>query len=168
MERTYASGSDSDVSIEIGQLRGDLVQLSELMELERSYVERLVEALKQLHGYVGTLVEVNSGSLGVLTSAAKKAYLAPQAEVVFEYEGGRMESRPLIEFDPEHIVSIINDAAPAFKKLLAEKRKTVSTRINLMEKVLKEFEKMPGKQEATRKASRAVEEDLVESSLTQM
>lgn len=152
-----------DVSVEIGQLRGDVIQLSELTELERSYIQRLVDALKQLHGYVGSLVEVKQNGFGMLQNQPKKVYLAPGAEVVFEYTDGKMESRPLMDFPAESIVSVINDAAPEFKRLLSEKRKSVSARINLLEKVLNEFDKMPLKAKSVKEEAVS---DLIESSIS--
>ncbi|MBI4257388.1 MAG: hypothetical protein HY619_00380 [Thaumarchaeota archaeon] len=86
------------------------------------------------------------------------------AVIVMTDSEGNMISRPLLQFSPENILSIVQESTPAIKRLAEEKRKLVGTRVQAAEKLMSEFNK--GK--TTVKSSRPEmnEEDIVESSIS--
>lgn len=154
----------SRMTDELRELQSELAQLYELDELERGNVAKLVSALKLLQPSIEVTIPINHEALGRSFSYFKDAYLASDAVVVLVEAEGSIISKPLSQFSPENILSIVQDCTPKITRLVLERRKAVAARVHLVEKMLSELKKA----EATLKPSRPdmAELDMVQSSIS--
>lgn len=126
---------------ELESLQGEFAQLGELQEMERTYAQRVVESLKQIQEEVDVAIPVEAEALSSYSSVVKEAYLLPDAVLMLVKGDGSSESRPLIKFPPELILSVLQAATPQLKKIIGRKRKRVGERVRLLEKILKGLKK---------------------------
>ena len=65
------------------------------------------------------------------------------------------------------MLTIIKEATPALAKIISERRKDVGSRVDLLERILKEVKKAGSMAKQTeRSAPHPAEEDLVQNSIT--
>ncbi|MBI2185035.1 MAG: hypothetical protein HYU39_08775 [Thaumarchaeota archaeon] len=148
-------------------LRGtlnELAQLSELEEIELSYAPKLVDALKFLLSGVDQAISLNHDALGRSFQFVKEAYLVSDAVIIMKDEAGSTLSKPLSQFDPENILSIVQDSTPEIRRLTTERRKIVHTRIQMAEKMLSEYTKAKAAVKSTPRTE-PTELDAVQSSI---
>jgi len=161
--------SDSSGSIvdDLTSLQSEFAQLSELDEMERNYTRKLIESLKMLQSEVDAAMPLQKESLGPAYSNAKEAYLASDCVVVVVAMDDTKTSIPLTRFEPKYVLSIVKEATPALAKIISERRKDVGSRVDLLERILKEVKKAGNMAKQTeRSAPKAAEEDLVQNSIT--
>jgi hypothetical protein len=159
------SGSIVD---DLTSLQSEFAQLSELDEMERNYTRKLIESLKILQAEVDEAMPLQKESLGPAYSNAKEAYLASDCVVVVVGMDDTKSSIPLARFEPKYVLTIVREATPALAKIISERRKDVGSRVDLLERILKEVKKAGNMAKSTpdRIAPKAAEEDLVQNSIT--
>ena len=162
-------GGDSSGSIvdDLTSLQSEFAQLSELDEMERNYTRKLIESLKLLQSEVDMALPLSKESLGPAYSAAKEAYLASDCVVIVVGADDSKSSIPLTHFDPRFVLSIVREATPALAKIISERRKEVGSRVDILERILKEVKKAGNMaKQSDRIVAKPAEEDLVQNSIT--
>ena len=162
-------GIDSSGSIvdDLTSLQSEFAQLSELDEMERNYTRKLIESLRILQSEVDTAMPLRKEVLGPAYSDAKEAFLASDCVVVVVGMDDGKRSIPLARFEAKYVLSIVKEATPALAKIISERRKDVGSRVDLLERILKEVKKAGNMAKQTeRVAPKAAEEDLVQNSIT--
>jgi hypothetical protein len=159
-----SSGSIVD---DLTSLQSEFAQLSELDEMERNYTRKLIESLKLLQSEVDVALPLQKESLGPAYSKAKEAYLASDCVVIVVGEDDGKSSIPLTHFDPKYVLTIVKEATPALAKIISERRKEVGSRVDILERILKEVKKAGSMaKQNDRITPKAAEEDLVQNSIT--
>ena len=159
--------SSGSIVADLTSLQSEFAQLSELDEMERNYTRKLIESLKMLQSEVDAAMPLQKESLGPAYSNAKEAYLASDCVVVVVAMDDSKTSLPLARFEPKYVLSIVKEATPALAKIISERRKDVGSRVDLLERILKEVKKAGNMAKQTeRSAPKAAEEDLVQNSIT--
>jgi hypothetical protein len=159
-----ASGSIVD---DLTSLQSEFAQLSELDEMERNYTRKLIDSLKLLQSEVDVALPLAKAALGPAYSEAKEAYLASDCVVVVVGADDVKTSIPLTHFESKYVLSIVKEATPALAKIISEKRKEVGSRVDLLERILKEVKKAGSMAKAPeRDGPQAQVEDLVQNSIT--
>lgn len=152
---------------DLTSLQSEFAQLSELDEMERNYTRKLIESLKLLQSEVDVALPLQKESLGPAYSATKEAYLASDCVVVVVGADDRKRSIPLSHFDPKYVLSIVKEATPVLAQIISEKRKEVGSRVDLLERILKEVKKAGSMaKQPERGAPQPAVEDLVQNSIT--
>ncbi|MBI4258323.1 MAG: hypothetical protein HY619_05145, partial [Thaumarchaeota archaeon] len=103
-----------------GQLRetlSELAQISELEELEVGYAPKLVNIVKFLLSDINQPIPLNQMSVIQYFRDVKDAYLMSDAVIIMTDSEGNMISRPLLQFSPENILSIVQESTPEIKRL---------------------------------------------------
>jgi hypothetical protein len=162
-------GGDSSGRIvsDLTSLQSEFAQLSELDEMERNYTRKLIDSMKMLQGEVDEAMPLQKESLGPAYSSAKEAFLASDCVVVIVGMDDVRSSVPLTRFESRYVLSIIKDATPALAKIISERRKQVGSRVDLLERILKEVKKAGSMaQQTEHNAPHLAEEDLVQNSIT--
>ena len=159
-----SSGSIVD---DLTSLQSEFAQLSELDELPGVVAFHLVESLKLLQSDVDMALPLKKECLGPAHSDAKEAYLASDCVVVIVGGDDRKSSIPLTHFEPKYVLSIVKEATPALANIISERRKEVGSRVDTLERILKEVKKAGSMAKQTdRITPKAAEEDLVQNSIT--
>ncbi len=162
-------GEDLSGSIvaDLTALQSEFAQLSELDEMERNYTRKLIESLKLLQSEVDTALPLHKESLGPAYSDAIEAYLASDCVVVAVAADGKRRSIPLSHFEPKYVLSIVKEATPILAQLIAEKRREIGSRVDLLERILKEVKKAGSMAKQPERGSpQAPIDDLVQNSIT--
>jgi hypothetical protein len=160
---------DSSGSIvnDLTALQSEFAQLSELDEMEHNYTRKLIESMKMLQSQVEEAMPLQKESLGPAYSTAKEAYLASDCVVIVVGADDSKSSIPLIRFESKYVLAIVKEATPLLGKIISEKRKEVGSRVDLLERILKEVKKAGNMaKQGERSAPQAVNEDLVQNSIT--
>lgn len=162
----FADSSGSIVN-DLNALQSEFAQLSELDEMERNYTRKLIESLKMLQSEVDAAMPLKKESLGPAYSNAQEAFLASDCVVVVIGTDNSTTSIPLTKFEPKWVLSIIKEATPELASIISERRKDVGSRVDLLERILKEVKKAGNMAKQTeRSAPQAPVEDLVQNSIT--
>lgn len=162
----FADSSGSIVN-DLNALQSEFAQLSELDEMERNYTRKLIESLKMLQSEVDAAMPLKKESLGPAYSNAKEAFLASDCVVVVIGTDNSTTSIPLTKFEPKWVLSIIKEATPELASIISERRKDVGSRVDLLERILKEVKKAGNMAKQTeRSVPQAPVEDLVQNSIT--
>jgi hypothetical protein len=162
-------GEDTSGSIvnDLTELQSEFAQLSELDEMEHNYTRKLVESMKMLQSGVEEAMPLAKESLGPAYSSAKEAYLASDCVVVVLGADGSKISIPLTRFESKYVLAIVKEATPVLAKIISEKRKEVGSRVDLLERILKEVKKAGNMaKQSERNAPQAANEDLIQNSIT--
>jgi len=164
-EKGQAKGAEGIIS-DIREVQGEYAQLSELEEMERSYAEKLVLALKEIQRAVDEPIPIEKAALGSGYRYVKEAYLASDAVIVLFNNTGISSALPLSKLKSSEILSVVQSATPHLKRLIAQKRKETAERVELLERILKETKRVAAsvKREVPSRQA-ATEEDLVSSSI---
>ncbi len=162
--------SEGSVSVadDLTSLQSEFAQLSELDEMERNYTRKLIDSMKTLQSEVDVALPLRKQSLGPAYSEAKQAFLASECIVVVVGADDATRSIPLTHFEPRYVLSVIKEATPALARIITERRKEVGSRVDLLERILKEVKKAGTMAKVTNERSvpRVQEEDLVQNSIT--
>jgi hypothetical protein len=160
--------SKSAIVGELTALQSEYAQLSELEEMEQTYVVKLIDALKVLQAGVDVALSLHKEALGPAYSSAKDAHLASEGVVIVTSDDGKMSSLPLSKFQTKVVLDIVEDATPELGRIIAERRKGAGARVELLERILKELKKASSlmKQGGGQAAHQPVEDDLVQNSIT--
>ena len=106
-------------------------------------------------------------SLGPAYSNAKEAFLASDCVVVVVGLDNSTTSIPLTKFEPKYVLSIIKEATPELAAIISERRKDVGSRVDLLERILKEVKKAGNMaKQSERSVPQAPVDDLVQNSIT--
>jgi hypothetical protein len=162
-------GEDQSGSIveDLTSLQSEFAQLSELDEMERNYTRKLIESLKLVQSEANVALPLKKESLGPAYSYAKEAFLASDCVVVVIGEDDTKSSIPLTRFEPKHVLSIVREATPALNRIISERRKDVGSRVDVLERILKEVKKAGSMAKSTeRSAPQAPIDDLIQNSIT--
>ena len=161
------SDSSGSIVANLTSLQSEFAQLSELDEMERNYTRKLIESMKMLQSEVDIALPLQKESLGPAYSTAKESYLASDCVVIVVGADDARSSIPLAHFEARYVLAIVKEATPVLAKIISEKRKEVGSRVDLLERILKEVKKAGNMaQQTERIAPKAVEEDLVQNSIT--
>jgi hypothetical protein len=138
------------------EIQGEYIMLGELYEKQKSYGQKLSEMMKTLQFEVDTTIPIRPEALGV---QCRSAYLVSEGVVVIFNMNGGMISKPLYTLPSDVIISIIQECTPELQRLLSEKRKSESTKVRSMERVLKELKKAQATFKQTKRDETSVDED---------
>lgn len=134
------------------EIQGEYIMLTELYEKEKSYGQKLSDMMKTLQDEVDSTIQIRPDAIDL---QCKEAYLVSEAVVVLVDNNGNRISRPLSRLPATTIVSVIEECTPELRRLLFEKRKSESSKVRSLERVLKELKKA----QATFKQSRREEDE---------
>jgi len=149
---------------QLREIQGEYLMLSELYQKERSYGEKLADTMRLLQYEVDVTIPLDTDIL-MTSRPLKEAFLASESVVVMIDNQDNKLSRPLSAFPPEVILAIIQFCTPELKRLITEKRRSASNKVNALEKVLKELKKAQATFKQTKKDSvEASETDEIEGS----
>ncbi|MDA4126297.1 MAG: hypothetical protein OK452_03705 [Thaumarchaeota archaeon] len=138
------------------EIQGEYIMLGELYEKQKSYGQKLSEMMKTLQFEVDTTIPIRPEALGV---PCRSAYLVSEGVVVIFNTNGGMTSKPLYTLPSDVIISIIQECTPELQRLLSEKRKSESTKVRSMERVLKELKKAQATFKQTKRDESSGDED---------
>lgn len=119
-------------------IQSQYMMLADLYEKQKSYAARLTEIVKTLQAEADETIPLRPQLLGEKISAA---YLASEAVVIMFDVHRHMTSKPLEKFPAEVIVSAIEDTTGAISKMISEKRRLESSKVESLERALKEMKK---------------------------
>ncbi len=162
-------GEDSSGSIveDLTSLQSEFAQLSELDEMERNYTRKLIESLKIVQSEANVALPLRKESLGPAYSYSKEAFLASDCVVVVVGADDSKSSIPLTRFEPKHVLSIVREATPALAKIISERRKDVGSRVDVLERILKEVKKAGSMAKQTERTGPQIpSDDLIQNSIT--
>ncbi len=149
------------------EVQSEVAQLSELDEMERTYSIRLIDSIKLLQSQIDVAIPLHINLLSTYQSGLKTAFLVSEGVVVLTDKDGTTLSLPLTQFKPQDILAVVQDATPALREIISEKRKLVGGRVDILERILKDMKKAGGSmKQAKRDVMDASEDDLIRSSLT--
>ncbi len=149
------------------ELQSEVSQLSELDEMERTYALRLVEAIKSLQAAADIAIPLHPALLSTYQANAKQAFLVSEAVVVMTDKDGVTISLPLAQFRALEILAVVQDATPALREIISEKRKLAGARVELLEKILKDLKKAGSTlKQSSPDTIESEDRDLIRNSLT--
>jgi hypothetical protein len=174
LPRRDVVSDDPDVDVTEGivgdltTLQSEFAQLSELDEMEQNYTRKLIDSLKILQSEVDVALPLRTENLGPAYSNSKESYLASDCVVIIFDTEDNKRSIPLIQFESKYVLSIVKEATPALAKIISERRKDVGSRVDLLERILKEVKKAGNIAKSTneRAVPQSAEDDLVQNSIT--
>ena len=141
------------------EIQGEYIMLGELYEKQKSYGQKLSEMMKTLQFEVDTTIPIRPEALA---RPCRAAYLVSEGVVVVFDTNGGMSSKPLYTLPSEVIISIIQECTPELQRLLAEKRRSESSKVKSMERVLKELKKAEATFKQTKRDEIEIEEEEAE------
>lgn len=149
------------------EVQSEVAQLSELDEMERTYSIRLIDSIKLLQSQIDVAIPLHVNLLSTYQSNLKTAFLVSEGVVVLTDKDGTTLSLPLTQFKPQDILAVVQDATPALREIISEKRKLVGGRVDILERILKDMKKAGSSmKQSKRDAMDSSEDDIIRSSLT--
>jgi hypothetical protein len=142
-QRELSQPKDSEIALSIKALAEESLQISELTEMERTYATEVIALLKQVIEPLNNTFHIKPTSLSKTDSSIQDVVLTPQSIVVVMHSTGTMNSRPLESFSTEILMRIIAEVVPEAKRFLVEKRQKITGRVGSLEKIAREFRKLP-------------------------
>ncbi len=135
--------------------------------MERTYSIRLIDSIKLLQAQIDVAIPLHINLLSTYQSNLKTAFLVSEGVVVLTDKDGTTLSIPLTQFKPQDILSVVQDATPALREIISEKRKLVGGRVDILERILKDMKKAGSSmKQSKRDIMDGSEDDLIRSSLT--
>lgn len=153
-QREVSSPKDSEIALSIKALAEESLQISELTEMERTYATEVIGLLKQVIEPLNNTFHIKPASLSKTDSSIQDVVLTPQTIVVVMHSTGTINSRPLESFSTEILMRIIAEVVPEAKRFLVEKRQKITGRVGSLEKIAREFRKLPTQGSAGGKQNR--------------
>jgi hypothetical protein len=169
MKRSSAEGEKEENGIvsALTSLQSEFAQLTELDEMEKTYTSKLIESFKTLQSGMDITLPLAKEVLGDEYSSAKEAYLAAEGVVITVREDGKVAALPLASFGPKVILEIVQASTPELGRIISERRQEVGTRVDLLERILKELKKAGTlMKQSSHGMPEAISEDLVQNSIT--
>ena len=163
-QQRYGKSGDTVIS-QLRDLQGEFAQLSELDEMEHNYAQKLVDSFKLLQSVAENVIPLRSDAIGNKYGKVTKAFMAADCVVVMTDDEGDTKALPLARFRSNEILTIVQDATPHLKKIITEKKRATSERVEVLERILKELKKAGSTLKQTRQELQPLEEDLVSSSI---
>lgn len=149
------------------EVQSEVAQLSELDEMERTYSIRLIDSIKLLQSQIDVAIPLHINLLSTYQSNLKTAFLVSEGVVVLTDKDGTTLSLPLTQFKPQDVLAVVQDATPALREIISEKRKLVGGRVDILERILKDMKKAGSSmKQSKRDVMDAGEDDLIRTSLT--
>lgn len=140
---------DSEVNLSIRFLSEELLQISELSEMERGYAGELAAYLKQFLEPMGMPFHIKPSSLLRSDSSLSDVILTPQGTLILMHNNGMVNSKSLDSLQSETLLRILNELIPEMKSVLSERRQKISGRVGMLEKATREFRRVPPGTSAT-------------------
>jgi hypothetical protein len=134
---------DSEIALSIKSLAEESLQISELSEMEKTYSTEVIGQLKQLIEPLNNTFHIKPTSLSKSDSSIQDVVLTPQGIVCVMHSHGTINSRPLETFSTEILLRILSEVIPEAKRILVEKRQKITGRVGSLEKIAREFRKLP-------------------------
>ena len=135
--------NDQDVSALAKSLQEETLQISELIEMERSYASEVATQLKQIVLPLNLSYHIKPDTISKNDASITDAILTPQGIVCVFSSAGTVITKPVESFQSEVIMRILKEVIPEAKALMNEKRQKLSGRVVALEKISKELRKMP-------------------------
>jgi hypothetical protein len=110
--------------------------LANLYEKQNLYTQRLAELIKALLHEADATIPITPQVIGDKVTAA---YLVSDAVVVMVDLNRRMTSRPLQSFPPNVIVTVIEESTKELGRLISEKRRAETEKVDSLERVFTEL-----------------------------
>lgn len=141
--KMQGSISETEVTNSIRSLQEESQQISELVEMERSYATEVASQLKQIIMPLNASYHIKPESISKSDSSISDVVLTPQGLVCVFYNSGNVVSRPLESITSEVLIRILSEVIPDAKALMNERRQKLSGRVMTLEKLSKEMRKVP-------------------------
>jgi hypothetical protein len=138
------------------EIQGEYIMLGELYEKQKSYGQKLSDMMKTLQFEVDATIPIRPEAM---RQQCRAAYLVSEGVVVVFDTNGGMTSKPLYTLPSDVIISVIQECTPELQRLLAEKRRSESSKVKSMERVLKELKKAQATFKQTKKDELEVDDD---------
>jgi len=135
--------NETEISNSIKSLQEESQQISELVEMERSYSLEVTNQLKQIIIPLNASYHIKPQSVSKNDSSISDVVLTPQGVVCVFYSSGNVVSRPLESITSEVLVRILSEVIPDAKVLMNGRRQKLSGRVMMLEKLSKEMRKVP-------------------------
>ena len=133
--------NETEVSNSIRSLQEESQQISELIEMERSFATEVAAQLKQTIIPLNASYHIKPESISKSDSSISDVVLTPQGLVCVFYNSGNVISRPLESITSEVLIRILAEVIPDAKALMNERRQKLSGRVMTLEKLSKEMRK---------------------------
>lgn len=146
---------DVDVVQTLKSIAEESLQISELSEMEKTYSGEVVTLFRHLIEPLNSTFHIKPTSLSKSDSSIQDVVLTPQGTVCVMHSHGTINSRPLEGFSTEILLRIVSEVVPEAKKILVEKRQKITGRVGTLEKITKEFRKLPAQATASPRQGRA-------------
>ena len=134
---------DAEINLSIRFLSEELLQISELSEMERGYATELASYLKQFLEPLGTPFHIKPSSILKSDNSLADVVLTPQGTLILMHNNGMVNSKALESLQTETLLRILNELIPEIKTSLAERRQKISGRVGMLEKATREFRRVP-------------------------
>ena len=125
--------NDTEVTNSIRLLQEEFQQISELVEMEKSYATEVAAQLKQIIMPLNASYHIKPESISKSDSSISDVVLTPQGLVCVFYNSGNVVSRPLESITSEVLIRILLEVVPDAKALMNEKRQKLSGRVMTLE-----------------------------------
>ncbi|MHB1867411.1 MAG: hypothetical protein ACYCPP_00520 [Nitrososphaerales archaeon] len=135
--------NETEISNSIKSLQEESQQISELVEMERSYSLEVSNQLKQIIMPLNASYHIKPQSVSKNDSSISDVVLTPQGVVCVFYSSGTVAARPLESINSEVLIRILSEVIPDAKVLMNERRQKLSGRVMMLEKLSKEMRKVP-------------------------
>jgi hypothetical protein len=135
--------TETEITNSIRSLQEESQQISELVEMEKSYSAEVTAQLKQIIMPLNASYHIKPESVSKNDSSISDVILTPQGVVCVFYSSGNVVSRPLESITSEVLIRILSEVIPEAKLLTNERRQKLSGRVMTLEKLSKEMRKVP-------------------------
>jgi hypothetical protein len=144
----------------IRDIQGQHLMLTDLIEKEKAYTMKLTEMIKTLQRDADDVIPLRPEAIGERCQAA---YLVSEGVVVMFDAQRHMTSKAFSALPASAIVSAIEDCTSALSRVMAEKRRTESDRVESLERVMKELKKAQATFRVAKGEEPAAEEEEFEA-----
>ena len=134
---------DADINALIRSLMEETQQISELVEMEKSYTTELTSQFKQIILGLNASYHIKPESISKNDSSISDVVLTPQGVVCVFSHSGSVVSRNLEALQSEVLLRILMEVIPEVKVLLNERRQKLNGRVMSLERLSKELRKVP-------------------------
>lgn len=139
-----ASVANKQIMIQvIEETENTLTSLAEMHDLQKNYVEKVIEDLKTLLVYIKENIPIDPKKLkcpyhklGCPYYNIKEAYLAGEAQLMIKNKDGKIFLQPLSNLELEKIIAIIEESLPTISRLIAAKKQSLEEKVDLLEHII--------------------------------
>jgi len=135
--------SETEITNAIKSLQEESQQISELVEMERSYLADITNQLKQAIIPLNASYHIKPEAVSKNDPSISDVVLTPQGVVCVFYSSGNVVSRPLESMTSEVLMRILSEVLPDTRVLMNEKRQKLTGIVMVLEKISKEMRKIP-------------------------